>query len=130
MQALYISPLAGEQRAASAGGAIGSPGGAARRPRRPGDAVAYAVGERLAERVGVADARRGVAPADDLVADAGDVASSSSRSSPGSEMMASSRGGSADGDGASEPRFRRSGALARTPIVFSEYTASPAHELV
>ena len=79
---------------------------------------------------GVADARRGVAPADDLVADAGDVASSSSRSSPGSEMMASSRGGSADGDGASEPRFRRSGALARTPIVFSVYTASPAHELV
>ena len=76
VQALSISPLAGEQRAASAGGAIGSPGGAARRPRRPGDAVAYAVGERLAERVGVADARRGVAPADDLVADAGDVASS------------------------------------------------------
>ena len=73
VQALSISPLAGEQRAASAGGAIGSPGGAARRPRRPGDPVAYAVGERLAERVGVADARRGVAPADDLVADAGDV---------------------------------------------------------
>ena len=32
VQALSISPLAGEQRAASAGGAIGSPGGAARRP--------------------------------------------------------------------------------------------------
>ena len=45
---------------------------------------------------------------------------------PGSEIMASSRGPSADGDGASEPRLRRSGALARAPMAPGAYNRERA----